>query len=71
LGYVIPPYNGVDFHDSLDNPLLDTDDAIPNKKEMVKLLKIFENREDVWILVEPKEDHVKNYLLAGKILATT
>ncbi len=68
LGYSIPPYNGVDFHDSLDNPILDSDDAIPNKTEMVELLQIFQNRDDIWILVEPKSDHVKNYFLARGIL---
>ena len=68
LGYLVPPYNGVDFHDSLDNPVFDTDDAIPNKNEMVELLKIFTNRDDVYILVEPKTDHIKNYNLARELL---
>lgn len=69
LGFIVPPYNGVDFHDSLDNPVLNSDDAIPNKTEMIELLKIFSGRDDVWILVEPRVDHVKNYLLAKDILA--
>jgi hypothetical protein len=30
LGYVIPPYNGTDFHDHLDNLLFETDQAVPN-----------------------------------------
>jgi sugar phosphate isomerase/epimerase len=68
LGFIVPPYNGVDFHDSLNNPVLNSDDAIPNKTEMIKLLKIFANRDDVYILVEPKTDHVKNYFLARGIL---
>ena len=68
LGFIVPPYNGVDFHDSLDNPILDSGDAIPNKTEMIELLKFFANRDDVWILVEPKTDHVKNYFLARGIL---
>jgi len=68
LGFIVPPYNGVDFHDSLNNPVLNSDNAIPNKTEMIKLLKIFANRDDVYILVEPKTDHVKNYFLARGIL---
>jgi hypothetical protein len=68
LGFLVPPYNGVDNHDSLDNPVLDTADAIPNKKQMIELLKLFKHRDDVWILVEPKTDHVKNYFLAKGIL---
>ena len=70
LGCIVPPYNGVDFHDSLDNPMLDTEKAIPNKNQMQKLLKLFDNRDDVWILVEPKENHVKNFSLAQKIIAS-
>lgn len=68
LGYVAQPFNGVDFHDSLDNPIVETKDAIPNKKEMIELLKLFKNRDDVWILVEPERDHKKNYFLAKKLL---
>lgn len=68
LGFIVPPYNGVDFHDSLENTVLDTPDAIPNKKQMIDILKLFKNRDDIWILVEPKTDHVKNYFLAGEIL---
>lgn len=68
LGFIVPPYNGVDFHDSLDNPVLDTTAAIPNKKQMIELLKFFQNRDDMWILVEPNTDHVKNYFLARGIL---
>lgn len=68
LGFIMPPYNGVDFHDSLDNPALETPAAIPNKKQMIDLLKLFQNRSDVWILVEPVDDHIKNYLLAKEIL---
>lgn len=68
LGFVIPPYNGTDFHDQLDNPLLETNQAIPNKQQMMELLKLFKNRDDVWVLCEPVADHVKNYFLAEKIL---
>ncbi len=68
LGFLLPPYNGVDCHDSLDNPDFDTDAAIPNKTEMIELLKLFRQRDDVWILVEPKSDHQKNYFLARGLL---
>ncbi|OGG11469.1 hypothetical protein A2Z00_02895 [Candidatus Gottesmanbacteria bacterium RBG_13_45_10] len=68
LGFVVPPYNGTDLHDSLDNPVLDTDFAVPNKRHMIDLLELFQNRDDIWILVEPKSDHVENYFLAREIL---
>ena len=50
LGFVTPPYNGTDAHDHLDNQLLITDDAIPNRLQMIELLKLFVNLSDVWIL---------------------
>lgn len=69
LGFLVPPYNGTDNHDTLDNPILDTDQALPNKQQMIKLLKLFKNRSDVWILVEPNGHHAENFRLAQKILA--
>ncbi len=68
MGYIIPPFNGTDFHDHLDNPVFETMDAVPNKKQMIELLKLFKNRDDVWALVEPNGQHVKNYFLAQKLL---
>lgn len=68
LGFLQPPYNGTDIHDMLDNPLLETDKIIPNKNQMIELLKLFKNRDDVWIITEPREDHAKNFFLAQKIL---
>lgn len=69
LGFLTPPFNGTDFHNTLSNPLMDTNQAIPNKKQMLELLKLFKNRGDVWILTEPNGRHVENYFLAQKILA--
>ncbi len=71
VGFIVPPYNGTDFHDHLDNPLLDTDQAVPNKKELVELLKLFTDRDDVWLITEPLADHPKNFALLQKILAQT
>lgn len=68
LGFVMRPFNGTDNHDQLDNPILNTSDAVPNNKQIIELLKLFTNREDVWILTEPKDDHAKNYFLAQKLL---
>lgn len=68
LGFLVPPYNGTDNHDSLDNPALNTDQALPNKRQIIELLKLFQNRDDVWILTEPNGRHAENYFLAQKIL---
>lgn len=68
LNFVTPPFNGTDFHDYLDNPLMETDQAVPNKKQMIELLRLFTGRDDVWILVEPNGRHAENYFLAQKIV---
>lgn len=68
LNITVPPYNGTDAHDDLDNPFMETDQGVPNRAQMIELLQLFKNRHDVWVLVEPKSDHVKNYFLAQKIL---
>ena len=69
LGFLVLPYNGTDNHDTLDNPVLATDQALPNRQQMIELLKLFKTRDDVWILVEPNGRHTENYFLAQKILA--
>lgn len=68
LGFLTPPFNGTDFHNALDNPLLDTDQTVPNKKEMIELLRLFRGRDDIWLLTEPNGRHIENYFLAQKIL---
>jgi hypothetical protein len=69
LGFIVPPYNGTDYHDQLDNPMFETPDAVPNKSQMVDLLRLFQKRDDVWALVEPNGQHPKNYFLAQKLLS--
>ncbi len=71
LGFLVPPFNGTDNHDTLENPVFETDQALPNKQQTIKLLKLFGNRNDVWILVEPNGRHAENYFLAQKILEET
>lgn len=68
LGFLIPPFNGTDFHNVLDNPLLETNQSVPNKIQMLELLKLFQSRDDIWILTEPNSRHTENYFLAQKIL---
>jgi hypothetical protein len=68
LGFIAKPYNGTDFHDSLTNPVLETDQAIPNKKQMIQLLHIYPKNQKIWILVEPNASHIENYFAAKKLL---
>jgi hypothetical protein len=69
ITFLVPPYNGTDFHSQLDDPILKTNDAVPNKHQMIELLQLFENRNDMWALAEPNGQHPKNYFLAQKLLA--
>lgn len=68
IGFIMPPFNGTDNHDQLDNPILDTSAAVPNTNQLIDLLKVFQNRDDVWILAEPSQDHVKNYKIVEQLL---
>ena len=68
LGFIIPPYSGMDFHDELDNPIFDTQKAIPDKNQFLELLKLFSKQPDVLALVEPRLNHAKNFFLAQKLL---
>ena len=68
IGFIMSPYNGTDFHDHLDNPIFETSEAVPNKNQMIELLKLFKNQSDVWALAEPNGQHSKNYFIAQKIL---
>jgi hypothetical protein len=68
IGFLIPPFNGTDFHDHMDNPLLQTHQSVPNNNQLIELFKLFPNRTDVYALVEPTNDHVKNYFLAKDLL---
>lgn len=68
IGFLAPPFNNTDFHDHMDNPLLQTTQAVPNNNQLIDLLKLFPNRNDVYALVEPMNDHVKNFFLAKTLL---
>lgn len=67
-GFVVPPYNGTDFHDSYENPLFTTASAIPNHNQTIELLRLFNNRDDVYILAEPSRNHRENYILVKNLV---
>lgn len=68
VGFIIPPYNGTDYHGMMNDPRLQTDAAVPNAQQIQELLRPFQNRDDVWLLAEPKTDHVNNYLWVKKLV---
>ncbi len=69
VGYIIPPYNGTDFHGCLYNDEFTTSTAVPNRDEMKDLLKIFLKRDDVLALVEPEKDHIGNYATLKQLVS--
>lgn len=68
IGFIIPPFNGTDCHDMLNNPLFETSQAIPNHEQIISLFQLFKNRPDIFALVEPRQDHADNYGWAKKLL---
>lgn len=70
LGFIVPPFNGTDFHDHLDNPDFFGDRAIPDRNLTMKLLQIVnEKHPDAYVIPEPAAEHRKNFVLARKLLA--
>ncbi len=61
VSYIVPPYNGTDYHGSLYFDEFKTQAALPNYSEMLELLKVFKNRSDIHALVEPESDHIGNF----------
>jgi hypothetical protein len=61
VGFIIPPYNGTDYHGCLYEKAIENKIAIPNKSEIISLLKMYD-KQNVWALAEPAKDHVGNFL---------
>lgn len=62
-----PPFNGTDAHGGL----LESDfenKVLPSKTEIIKLFKIFKDREDVWLVPEPLKSHVANFKALKKLI---
>lgn len=67
-----PPYNGTDEHRGiLPNDFAQTG-VFPSKQKFISLLKLIKTKaiSDIWIIGEPQNHHVKNYLELTKILET-
>lgn len=61
-GFIVPPYNGTDFHGSFDHPKFTSQLAVPNHDDIIQLLRLFNSREDtIYLLAEPAYDHVGNF----------
>ncbi len=62
-----PPFTGIDTH----NGVTDEDffqNVLPDKNQFKQLLKLFKDRDDVWLIPEPLTKHEINYLAMKKII---
>lgn len=60
LNTMIPPFDGTDTH----NGLLDEDwqaGAWPTRGQLIQFLSLFNNRDDVFVIPEPRENMQENY----------
>lgn len=74
VSFLNPPFNGTDFHGDLDDPQfrnLLNGTSVPTYEHMQQLLKLFVDRPDVYALVEPPADHVKNFRLLTDLVKKT
>lgn len=67
LNTVVPPFNGTDSH----NGILEKDfasGAFPNREQIIELLRIFKDRDDVWVIPEAEvPDMTDNYFAIEKL----
>lgn len=66
---MVPPLNGTDAHYGITEADFAISDLTPNRDELIKLLKIFSNR-DLWLIPEPHDHHVLNHQSLLRLLAT-
>lgn len=67
MNVITPPYNGTDSHDGIT----DTDfekEAFPSKQNIIDFLRLFKDRDDVFVVNEPKEDVGGNYLALQRLV---
>ncbi|MBI4058479.1 TIM barrel protein [Candidatus Gottesmanbacteria bacterium] len=59
VSYIIPPYNGTDYHGCLYYDEFTSTEAVPNRSEMIELLSVYKSFP-VFALVEPETNHPRN-----------
>ena len=61
LNTIVPPFNGTDTHTGV-LPEDFAAGAFPNHDQLLQLLRLFQHRDDVWIIPEPPAElMVPNY----------
>jgi hypothetical protein len=65
---LLPPYNGTDSHDGITDGDFKRR-VFPNRDQLKRLLSLFKDRDDVYLIPEPKENMRENHLALKKILS--
>lgn len=68
LNTLIPPYNGTDSHHGITPNDFSIAGIFPTRIKLIQLLKMFRQRDDVWIVNEPHHDHVDNFFALQRLL---
>lgn len=68
MNVITPPYNGTDSHDGITEADL-AQETLPNKQGVIDFLQLFKDRDDVFVVNEPKGDVAGNYLALQRLAA--
>ncbi|MEX2055189.1 MAG: TIM barrel protein [Candidatus Andersenbacteria bacterium] len=60
INRVLPPYNGTDSHDGISEADWQAE-GIPTREQLREFLQVFKNRDDVFVIPEPKGDMAGNF----------
>ncbi len=60
MNVITPPFNGTDSHDGITDADFEKE-TFPNKQGVIDFLKLYTDRDDVFVVNEPKEDVAGNY----------
>jgi hypothetical protein len=63
-----PPYNGTDSHDGITDENFAAG-VLPNEEQMKEILGIFKERDDIYLVPEPKQNMKENHLALKKMVA--
>ena len=69
INTVTPPYNGTDSHGGITAKDFKAQGIFPTREKLKKLLSLFKNKDDVWAVNEPSQNHAGNYHALVKILS--
>lgn len=65
---IVPPYNGTDSHHGITTADFKLPGIFPTRNKLIRLLKLFDDRDDVWAINEPMDNHVANFKSLQKLL---